>query len=75
MCGERERLNRTLNAKEDISTATVGVPLIRPEEITRLKKGHQIIIRPEIPPIQARLVPYFKRRKWREITDPNPYRE
>lgn len=75
MCGERERLNRTLNAKEDISAATVGVPLIRPEEITRLKKDRQIIIRPEIPPIQARLVPYFKRRKWREITDPNPYRE
>lgn len=75
MCGERERLNRTLTTKEDVSAATVGVPLIRPEEITRLKKGQQIILRPEIPPIRARLVPYFTRKKWRDITDKNPYRE
>lgn len=75
MCGERERLNRTLTTKEDISAATVGVPLIRPEEIMRLKKGEQIIIRPEIPPISARLVPYFTRKKWRKITDANPYRD
>lgn len=74
MCGERERLNRTLTTKEDISAATVGVPLIRPEEIMRLKKGHQIILRAEIPPIRARLVGYFTRKKWRSLTDPNPYR-
>ncbi|MEM9233972.1 MAG: type IV secretory system conjugative DNA transfer family protein [Pseudomonadota bacterium] len=75
MCGETERLNRTLNSKEDTTASTVGVPLIRPEEIMRLKKGHQIIIRPEIPPIKARLIPYFTRRHWREMTDKNPYRE
>ena len=74
MCGERERLNRTLNPNENISAATIGVPLIRPEEITRQKKGHQILIRPESPPIRARLIPYFQRQKWRTITDKNPYR-
>lgn len=75
MCGEKRLINRNLQASaDDTGLSTVGVPLIRPEEVLRLRKGHQIIIRGDTPPIRARLVPYFKRWKWRRITDKNPYR-
>lgn len=74
MCGETTRTNRNLNPQDNTSFSTVGVPLVRPEEILKLGKGQQIIIRRDIPPIKARLVPYFTRRKWRKLTDANPYR-
>jgi type IV secretory pathway TraG/TraD family ATPase VirD4 len=48
----------------------VGVPLIHPEHVKRLSKWRQIIIMAAMDsPIKARLVPYFKRRKWRTMTD------
>lgn len=76
MVGERTRLNRNLQAKsEDTGFTTIGVPLIRPESVISLKNGQQIIIRPNVPPIKAALVPYFTRKSWQKITDKNPYRE
>lgn len=75
MCGETTQTNRNLNAQDGTGYSTVGVPLIRAEEILKLGKGQQIIIRRDTPPIKAWLVPYFKRRKWRGMTDDNPYRE
>lgn len=73
LCGETTELNRSHDEWTGKSnTSTVGVPLIRPEEIMNMKKGQQIIVR-DGQPIKARLVPYFTRRKWRKITDKNPY--
>lgn len=74
LCGETSRLNRTQQGRtEDTGYSTVGIPLIRPDEILKLKKNQQIIVRKGLP-IRARLVPYFKRIKWRWMTDKNPYR-
>lgn len=54
----------------------VGAPLIRPEEIRAMPKGQQIIVRTgldyPVPPIKGQLVPYFKRRKWKNQVDPHP---
>ncbi|KNY13054.1 hypothetical protein AKG11_31375 [Shinella sp. SUS2] len=58
------------------STGDVGLPLIRPDEVRGLKQWHQIIIRTGLRfPIRAKLVPYFTRKKWRDLVDPNPYRK
>lgn len=74
--GEMTRLNRQLqDMSESTGFSTVGVPLIRPEEVLKLPRGQQLIIRSGTPLIRARLVPYFKRRKWRKMTDANPYRD
>lgn len=74
LCGEKTRLNRQLQDESDsLGLSTVGVPLIRAEEVLRMPQGQQLIIRNGTP-IKAKLVPYFKRRKWRKMTDKNPYR-
>lgn len=75
MCGETTRTNRNLSNQDNTGHSTVGVPLIRPEEILKLGRKKQIIIRRGTPPIKAWLVPYFKRSVWRSITDKNPYRD
>ena len=71
MCGQKSAANVS-----DKNVADVGVPLMRPEKVRGLAKWRQIIIMDAMDsPIKARLVPYFKRRKWRYLTDNNPYRE
>ncbi len=74
MCGEKTLTNRNVNSQDGTGFSTVGVPLIRAEDVLKLRNGQQIIIR-HGQPIKAWLVPYFKRAKWRAMTDPNPYRE
>ena len=62
-------------SKSGESLGEIGVPLIRPEKVRGLRKWRQIIVVDAMDsPIKARLVPYFKRAKWRRMTDPNPYR-
>jgi hypothetical protein len=74
MAGERTAKSMRDNPTGE-SAGDVGVPLIRPEKVRGLAKWRQIIIVDEMAnPIKARLVPYFKRRKWRAMTDKNPYR-
>ena len=74
MVGDMARLNRSQStANEQDSISTVGVPLISANEILRLPKTQQIIIRRGLP-IKARLIPYFKRWGWRRRTERNPYR-
>jgi len=74
MCGETSRLNRSQTTRdEEDSVSTVGIPLIRPEEILGLKRNQQVILRSGTP-IKAKLVPYFRRGRWRRMTDKNPYR-
>ena len=73
-CGETSRFNRSQQSRDEEDSISVqGVPLIRPEEILRLKAREQIIIRRDLV-IKARLVPYFTRLLWRQRTDKNPYR-
>lgn len=77
MLGEKTAVNRsgrTSTTAENLSV--VGVPLMRPEEIMRMKRGRQIIIRTGgLSPIRARLVPYWTRKKWSALVDRNPYRK
>lgn len=74
MAGERTARNVTKNERGE-SVGDVGVPLIRPEAVRGLRRWQQIIMVDELEhPIKARLVPYFKRPKWRAMTDENPYR-
>lgn len=76
LCGQKSEINRNANTKDtddDFGMSAVGVPLIRPEEILRLDKGKQIIIKSGIP-IKANLVPYFTRNEWQRISGKNPYR-
>ena len=74
MAGQRTARNLT-DGKGGVSVGDVGVPLVRPEVVRGLKEWQQIIIVDRlVMPIRARLVPFFRRRAWRELTDPNPYR-
>jgi type IV secretion system protein VirD4 len=70
--GERTAYNPSQNEQRE-GMSTVGIPLLRPEEITAMKAGEQIIVRGKLYPIKARLVPYFTRPQWRALVDPNPY--
>lgn len=72
--GQRTVRTETVNAKGEKSTGLAGVPLIRPEELTGLPRGRQIIMRPEGRPALGQVVPFFKRREWAAAVDPNPYR-
>lgn len=75
LCGESTHLSRSLHdTGEGMQFSASGVWLIRPEEIINMPANQQIIIR-DGKPIKAHLVHYFKRRKWRKITDKNPYRD
>lgn len=77
MLGEKTAVNRsgkTSTSAENVSV--VGVPLMRPEEIMRMKHGHQVIVRGGgLSPIKARLVPYWTRKNWSALVDRNPYRK
>lgn len=72
--GHRTVKTENRNAAGDVSTGLAGVPLIRPEELSGLKRGRQIILRPEGRPALGEVVPFFKRAEWAEAVDPNPYR-
>lgn len=78
MMGETSRENISTNdagQRDREGISVVGVPLIRPEEISRMKRGRCVIDTDRVTrPIQARLVPYFTRAQWKERADPNPYR-
>lgn len=50
----------------------VGVPLIRSEEIRRLPKDTQILLKTGMHPIKGKNIPYYTNRKW--AADANPYR-
>ena len=74
LAGQRTASNITENTRGEF-VGSVGVPLIRPEKIRGLRKWRQIIIVDEMDsPIRARLVPYFRRRRWNKLADKNPYR-
>lgn len=75
MAGQRTADNTTKNERGE-SVGEVGVPLIRPEKVRGLKQWEQIIVMDKMHnPIKSKLVPFFKRKSWREMTDKNPYRE
>lgn len=76
MLGEKTEVNRsTRDGSGNDNVSVVGVPLMRPEEILRMKQGRQLIIRTGgMSPIRARLVPYWTRKGWSALVDPNPYR-
>lgn len=71
LCGMRSIANPSTSG----TIGDVGQPLIRPDEVRGLKKWHQLLIVGGLRyPIRAKLVPYFWRRAWRSLVDPNPYR-
>lgn len=76
MLGEKTEANRsTRDGSGNDNISVVGVPLMRPEEILRMKSGRQLIVRTGgMNPIRARLVPYWTRKGWSALVDPNPYR-
>jgi len=74
LCGQRTADNITENTRGE-SVGNVGVPLIRPEKVRGLRKWRQIIVIDALDnPIKAKLVPYFRRKRWNEVADKNPYR-
>lgn len=75
LCGQRTVSN--VSASETgANVGDVGQPLIRPDEVRGLRKYEQILIVDTLQsPIRAKLRPYFKRKKWAAMTDPNPYRK
>lgn len=72
--GHRTVRTQTRNPKGEVSDSLAGVPLIRPEELSGLARGRQIILRPEGRPALGQVLPFFKRLKWAQAVDPNPYR-
>jgi type IV secretory pathway TraG/TraD family ATPase VirD4 len=75
MVGQKTATNRSRGENGRESVSTVGVPLLRPEDILRLPKGQMVVLRGEAArPIRARLVPYWTRPAWAAATDANPYR-
>lgn len=74
LCGQRTADNITENTRGE-SVGNVGVPLIRPEKVRGMRKWRQIIVVDELDnPIKAKLIPYFKRKRWSQMADRNPYR-
>lgn len=74
LCGQRTSQS-IRESRSGESAGEVGVPLIRPEKVRGMRKWRQIIVVDAMDsPIKGRLVPYFKRRKWRKLADRNPYR-
>lgn len=70
MAGQRSVANPSTSG----SMGDVGQPLIRPDEVRGLQKWHQILFRGGSRyPIRGKLVPYFSRKKWKNIVDKNPY--
>ena len=70
MAGQRSIWNPSTTG----TAGDVGQPLIRPEEVRGLRKWHQVILRGGMSqPIKARLIPYFSKKRWRDMVDPNPY--
>ena len=75
LCGQRTAKNPSVNDRGGENVSEVGVPLIRPEKVRGLRKWQQILIVDELDrPIRGKLVPYFKRRRWKAMADANPYR-
>lgn len=72
--GERteRQWSRSSDGRETVSL--VGVPLVRAEELTRMKANRQVIMRTGMRPIRANVVPFYKRREWAARVEPNPYR-
>ncbi|MBP0618308.1 type IV secretory system conjugative DNA transfer family protein [Jiella mangrovi] len=71
LCGQRSVANTASSG----GIGDVGQPLIRPDEVRGLKPWSQIIVRGGMQhAIRAKLIPYFRRDRWRKIVDPNPYR-
>ena len=78
MLGETSAVNRTkgdVGGRDRDNVNIVGVPLLRPEEILRMKKGNQVIVRTGGSPVQSRIAPYWIRDKWAKNVDQNPYRK
>ena len=73
--GQRTERTENRSVRDELSTGLAGVPLIRPEELTGMPNGRQIIIRAAARPAFGQVVPYFKRREWAGLVDPNPYRQ
>jgi len=74
MCGKTSRKNRSQSTRDESdSVSAVEIPLIRPEEILQLKRNEQILLRGGMA-IRARLIPYYSRKSWLNMTDDNPYR-
>lgn len=70
MAGQRSLWNPSTSG----TAGDVGQPLIRPEDVRGLRKWHQFILRGGMRnPIRGRLVPYFSKKRWRAMVDPNPY--
>ncbi|MCA0948477.1 type IV secretory system conjugative DNA transfer family protein, partial [Salipiger pacificus] len=60
----------------ELSFSQVGVPLKRVQDILRMRLNEQIILSTgPVPPIKAKLRPYYQSRRMRSLADPNPYRE
>ena len=75
LCGQRTADNINENTRGE-SVGNVGVPLIRPEKVRGMRKWRQIIVVDELDnPIKAKLIPYFKRKRWSQMADKNPYRD
>lgn len=72
--GQRTVRTENRSATGETSTGLAGVPLVRPEELSGMARGRQIIMRPEGRPAFGQVVPFFKRREWAAAVDPNPYR-
>ncbi len=75
MVGQKTAASRSMGGNGRENIATVGVPLVRPEDILRLGAGRMILLRGSVPrPIRGLLVPYWTRPAWAAATDANPYR-
>lgn len=73
--GEKTVSSTTVGGKGEESFAQTGIPLKRSDAIMQMKPGQQIILKAGMPPIKAKLAPYYKRRAWKKLVDPNPYRK
>ncbi len=62
------------SAKGETSTGLAGVPLIRPEELSGMRRDRQILIRPEGRPVRGNVLPFFRRKEWAAQVEANPYR-
>jgi type IV secretion system protein VirD4 len=75
LLGQATVASVTKNRRGDRSVSQTGRPLLRSDELRRLKEQYQIVVIGNLPPMLLRKTPYWERSELAGRFHPNPYRD
>ena len=71
--GKHGVISRSANADSGVALGLTEVPLITPSQAMKLGKDEFFLDYSNMKPVRGRTIPYYKRKKWVDRTDPNPF--